>query len=72
MWEFTALRQHDGQAWLLIITFTTLAYLSSYAFDWGSEYLLTRLVQEFNHTLRSKIVSHVYHDRKNYQTSFAS
>ena len=69
MWEFTALRQHDGQAWLLIIAFTTLAYLSSYAFDWGSEYLLTRQVQEFNHTLRSKIVSHVYHDRKNYQTS---
>ena len=69
MWEFTALRQHDGQAWLLIITFTTLAYLLSYAFDWSSEYLLTRKVQEFNHTLRSKIVSHVYHDRKNYQTS---
>ena len=69
MWEFTALRQHDGQAWLLIITFTTLAYLSSYAFDWGSEYLLVRQVQEFNRTLRSKIVSHVYHDRKNYQTS---
>ena len=69
MWEITALRQHNSQAWLLIIIFTTLAYLLSYAFDWGSEYLLTRQVQEFNHILRSKIVSHVYHDDKNYQAS---
>ena len=69
MYDITALQQRYWHTWVILIIWEAIILTGAYAFSQLASYFLGRIVQQYNHQVRDKIIKHYYDDGQKHNVS---
>lgn len=69
MYDTTAMQQRQWRTWVVLIIWEAIILAGAYAFSQLASYFLGKIIQQYNHQVRDKIIKHYYDDGQKHNVS---